>query len=826
DEYFAGYYRDRASFLTAGTLLSAVLLLVTTLTSLHHANLLRTRANLQASEANYREVVDHLTEILFRTDSKGRWTFLNPAFTSITGHSVEESLGRVSLEFIHPEDRALNAERFWRLITRKDEMCRYEIRGLNQEGGVRWFEIVARVTTDAKGNVTGTAGWLKDVTERHEAAAALLESEARLNQKSALLELTLEHMSQGITMIDAQGRVQVTNRRARELLELPEDLLADHPSFEKVLEWQWRHGEFGAPGDGDFEAWRRSFGKIGGISDRPISYERCRPNGIMLEIRGVPIEQGGVVRTYTDITQRKKTEEALRAARDDADRAARAKTDFLAMMSHEIRSPMNALLGVIELLHETSLEPDQKHMVDLVHGSASSLMGVLNDVLNFSKIEAGAMDVTPVPTRLRPLIEAAVAPLAITAATKGLTLDARFAPEIPDVVLVDPLRLQQILANLLGNAIKFTASGSVRLIVERRTPPTGEPILAIAVSDTGIGMDAATLALLFEPFTQADASTTRKFGGTGLGLSISRRLARLLGGDVFATSEPGKGSIFTLSLPLVESVAPRGPIEDAGVVIEDPRFVDLRVLVAEDMATNRWLLRRQLERLGIKVDTVPDGFAALKALDEAEYDVLITDCHMPAMEGTELAHEIRAGEGGGKRLPILGLTADITPAMLERSRTSGIDDLELKPINLGRLSAALRRLLWRERAVLEAAAEDTATPVFEDGTYRELFGDNPAEGAQWLETYMASAGTLITALERSVAERDAQATAAAAHRLAGASLSAGATLTGLVCRRLENAAPRGDWAQMQGDVDEIRSSLVAACGAIRKLLSDAKELVS
>jgi len=754
------------------------------------------RRRLRESEERYRSVIDNLTEVVFRTDGAGRWTFLNPAWSDVTGFSIEESLGQSSLDRVHPDDRLLNAQRFQRLMTREEDICRHEIRLVTKSGGMRWCEVFARATLDGAGRVSGTAGTLRDITRKHEDADALRASEARLSQKSEMLELTLENMSQGIMMVDPDRTVQVCNRQVVELLGLPPELVAGKPRFDDILRWQWDAGEFGDQ-EGEFETWLRDFVKQGGIDDKPQAYERRRANGIVLEVRSVPLAGGGVVRTYTDITVRKQAEEVLRAARDEADRAARGKSDFLAMMSHEIRSPMNGLLGIIELLRDTPLAPEQLHMIELVHGSATSLLGVLNDVLDFSKIEAGAIAMAPESIRLRQLLTSVVEPLSLTASQKGLVLQLQVPGDVPDWLSVDGLRLRQILVNLISNAIKFTHAGSVALAVSRADLACGVPGLHFTVRDTGVGMSASVLARLFEPFTQANASTTRNYGGTGLGLSISRRLARLLGGDIHVASAPGKGSEFTLALPMLEADLARDVADDGARDAVSPagRFDGVRALVAEDQPTNRWLIRRQLERFGIASEVVADGFEALAALESGRYDLLITDCHMPGMEGTALAATVRENESrsGARRLPILGLTADVTEAMKERCRSAGMDDLETKPINLDRLDAALRRLLSHVPSgeSPEPIAIPDAHADFDPETCRELFADGDPEARDWLRSYLTAAQAVLEQLGRDVAAGDIEAVADTAHRVAGTSASVGALRLGAICRSLESAARAG-----------------------------------
>ena len=451
-------------------------------------------------------------------------------------------------------------------------------------------------------------------------------------------------MSQGILMVDADRRVQVCNRRAMMKLDLPEALMASRPLFDEVLRYQWESGEYGGNG-GAIEPWLRELALAGGIAESDQTYERTRPNGRVLEVHSTKLRGGGVVRTFTDITQRKANETVLRAARDEADRAARAKSEFLAMMSHEIRSPMSGMVGIIELLRETKLEAEQASMVELAHESAKSLLRILNDVLDFSKIEAGAIGVSIEPVELRTLVRHLIDQTAVTAERKGLAMLGQVNDDVPDWISVDPLRLRQIVGNLLGNAIKFTASGRVELAVSRGVLPSGDPALVFAVSDTGIGMAPDVLERLFEPFMQEDASTAKHFGGTGLGLSISRRLARLLGGDIDVTSSKGEGSVFALMIPLLVADPHDAPPEAEPAEPEDTALQGVRVLAAEDQAINRWLMTRQFGRLGVQFELVEDGFITDDNFHDFVFGnaVRLWGTQNPAFfDGTRVAKEAKA----------------------------------------------------------------------------------------------------------------------------------------------------------------------------------------
>ena len=656
----------------------------------------------------------------------------------------------------------------------------------------------------------------------------LRASEANYAEKSRLFEITLEHMSQGIMMVDAGGQVQVLNNGAKEKLGLPGEMLTSRPTLEALLQWQWSAGEFGEDGRAVSSDLRR-FVLGGGMSNEPQVYERTRPNGMALEIRSLPLLGGGFVRTYTDITQRKATEATLRAAREKADQAARAKSEFLATMSHEIRTPMSGLIGVVDLLRETSLDSDQAWMADLIHGSAKNLLAVLNDILDFSKMEAGALSIVLEPTAIGGMLDEAARPHAFEAARKGVQMVISIDPHLPERTLTDRLRLGQIVTNLLSNAVKFTAAGTIVLAAEMgeselagSEPAAVERRLRISVQDSGIGMTPEVMSRLFTPFTQADGSTTRTYGGTGLGLCISQRLAGMLGGTLRVASQFGRGSVFTLDLPLV--AAGRGPQEcTAASARNTPIAGRGRALVADDDATNRWLAQRQLASLGWSVDLVEDGAAALALLGTQPYDVLLTDLHMPGLDGVALARAVRSDpDPAVRQLPIIGLTADATGAQRERCGEAGMTELAVKPVS----REQLERLLSAHVPISPAVAEQAlgvsgpgTSPVFDATNLSELFPPGNPDSRNWVGQYLRSTqqaerdiGDLLAVPEGATLARDAL--AAAAHRLAGASLSIGAVRLGEAARALEGIAAQGDLATIDACHATLLDELQRARAAI------------
>jgi PAS domain S-box-containing protein len=640
----------------------------------------RMEAALRESEARFRTVINSAPIILFAVDRDGVFTLSEGRGLSAMGLQPGEVVGQ-SIFAVY-RDTPQISENIRRALAGEELSVMVEWRELA-------FEIHYVPLLDTSGAVTGVIGVATNITERKQAEAALRQSEERFHRMAAnFLDGVIY---QFLLRPDGSAGFPYISPSCRELYELePEDIQRDaalildatHPEDRAILD------ESIALSARTLSPWRWE-GRI------------VTQSGVLKWIQGAsrPEKQanGDILwdGLLMDISKRKQMEVELQQAKDAAEAANRAKSEFLANMSHEIRTPMNGILGMNGLLLDTELTPEQQEYASTVRSSAEALLGILNDILDFSKIEAGKLDLERIEFSLRESLGDALKTLALRAHEKGLELLYDVQPETLDTVVGDPIRLRQVVVNLVGNAIKFTTHGEVRMQVEQDWVNEEEVALHVQVTDTGVGIPLDKQQHIFEAFSQADTSTTRQYGGTGLGLTISRQLVELMGGRIWMESIPGQGSTFHFTVRLGRGQAAATPS-----LLEPRQLHGLRVLVVDDNATNRRILYDQLRAWRMQPTLASSAREALTLLHQATeqgqpFPFILTDAHMPEMDGFTLAEQI-------KHIPtlaettILMLTSASYAGDSARCRELGVAVYLTKPIKPAELRQALLQTLKQE----------------------------------------------------------------------------------------------------------------------------------
>ncbi len=676
----------------------------------------QTEEALRQSEEKFKSLANLLPQIIFETDASGNLTYVNQQAFTVMGYADgEQVIGMPSLTFHVPEERAKvigNIQR--KLAGHPVGNPEYT---MQRKDGSTFPALVYSNPILVDGKPAGLRGIIVDITERKQAEAALQASNNRISQ---LLETT----DQGIYGLDIEGRCTFINQSGLKMLGYsPEACLGQN--MHDLIHHSHADGSPYAQ-----EACPIFRAKATGVGCRIAHEVLWRSDGTAFpaEYSSYPIiEDGqiqGAVVTFSDITARRQAEDAIRTANQElaatnvaletaiahasemahkAEAANIAKSEFLANMSHEIRTPLNGVLGMAALLLDTALDDEQHHYADAILSSAESLLSVINDILDFSKIEAGKLDLEDVDFDLHSLLDDLMTALSLRAHQKGLELLCHIQPDVPLLLRGDPGRLRQILTNLAGNAIKFTHAGEVAVDVALEEEDPAEVLLRFVVRDTGIGMPADKLKLLFQKFTQLDSSTRRQFGGTGLGLAISKQLVEMMGGAVGVNSTVDEGSTFWFTArlgiqPAARHVQPPAP---------DPMQA-ARILVVDDNATHRTFLCASLERWGMHPSGAADGPSALHTLQEAAaagqpFPVALIDMQMPGMDGLALGSAVKADRRlmGTQMVAMVSLLAsDTIPSI----RTVGFAAYVMKPIRHHDLQEVLT-------AVLVRAAPGNATQI-------------------------------------------------------------------------------------------------------------------
>ena len=678
-----------------------------------------TEAALRNSERRMADIIDLLPDPTVVIDQDGRVQFWNRAMEDLTGIRAEQILGRGDYEYALPfygERRPIlidavrlpenEIETRYTNIRRVAETLIGESYVPHLRGGGVYVVGTAAPLYDSRGEYVGAIEIVRDITERRRAEAALEDSQRRLSH-------IIDFLPDATVVIDRAGKVITWNKAMADLTGVPAEAMLGRGNFETSLPF------FGvrrpllidlvlrpdpAIEAEYFNLERRADALYGEIYTPVLKGEKVYVMGtasVLRDTRGLAV---GAIEIVRNLSERKRMEEAMCAARDAAESATRAKSEFLANMSHEIRTPMNAIIGMTSLLLNTELTPEQRELTETTRMSGDTLLALINDILDFSKIEAGRLDLEAQPFDLRHCLESAVDLVGMRAGEKGLDLACLIEDGTPPTLTGDVTRLRQILVNLLNNAIKFTEAGEVvaRVAMEAFTEAGADfadwATLHFSVRDTGIGIPPDRMDRLFKSFSQVDASTTRRYGGTGLGLAISSRLAGIMGGRMWveSTGVAGQGSTFHFTVRLPVSLE---PVEQE-LADDLPELAGKRVMIVDDNPTNGLILTRQTEGWGMQPETFESPFEALETIERGvAFDLAILDMQMPDMDGMQLARGIRAVRDAAA-LPLIMLTS------LGR-RDIGADEVGFaaflnKPIKSAALHDALRHALGGVRGPQQA----------------------------------------------------------------------------------------------------------------------------
>ncbi len=669
------------------------------------------------------------------TDITGRIEYVNPKFTEVTGYSSEEAIGQNPRILKSGDKPPSEYKKLWETITAGGEW-RGEFHNKKKNGELYWESASISPIKDDKGNITHFIAVKEDITSLKEAREELAKLSLVASKTDNAVIITdaegvIEWVNDGFVRLTGYTLPEVVGRKPGSVLQGP---LTDRLTVQRIREFLKARVPF---------------------TEEILNYHKEGfPYWVSMNVTPIFDDSGRLIRFISiesDVTERRHAEEALRKAKEAADAASRAKTEFLSSMSHEIRTPMNAIVGMAELLWESPLNDEQRKYVQMFRSAGDTLLNLINDILDLSKVESGQIELEAIPFDLAEVIDRTCEVMAVRAHEKGLELACRIMPGLPTHLVGDPGRLRQVLTNLIGNALKFTEQGEIVVEVKCRdlggAGCTGDGgrqrDLLFSVRDTGIGIEPEKQEVIFEKFAQADTSITRKYGGTGLGLAITRKLVELMGGKIWVESKVGEGTTFSFSIRFDEAPAPvpKEPLSEVDLA-------GVRVLVIDDNSTNRLILRETLSRWGAPVFAVGSGEEGIAELQKAKeagnpYRLVLLDQRMPEMDGFRVAERI-------KNLPdlagtaVIMLTSDGMSLATGRSRELGIVSCLTKPVKQSELREAINLTLGR---FVPPAPRETPPAPEGLGTLNILLVEDSSANRFLIQAFLKNTGCRIDTAE-------------------------------------------------------------------------------
>ena len=742
------------------------------------------------SERRFQVLANMAPAGIFRTDPQGDCTYVNEMWQRLTGLKDGEWEGSGWAKALHPDDAA-RVQSIWSEAVASGQSFDDEFRWLRPDGSIVWTHVISGPEIDQNGDVGGYIGVVADITERHRVQSELIEREAQLS-------LLAENATDAVLRLDLDGTCKYASPSAKRVFGIDHSILVGqqfitgfHEDDDEAVK-----AEFASLARGEKDQARLAFRSGSLVEPGAFNWLEAACGLVRDPDTGQPSE---IIASLRNVNQTKLLEADLKTAKAAAETAAEAKSAFLANMSHEIRTPMNGVIGFTELALMGDVQGEQREQLEMIADSGRAMLRLLNDVLDLAKIEAGQMTVASEPADLRHNLAGCLRLMEPVAKEKGLSLSLNIAENVPKSVQTDSMRLRQIILNLIGNALKFTEQGTVSVKVTADLAESGS-IFRIDVCDTGIGIAADRVASVFEKFTQADDSTARRYGGTGLGLPISAQLAEMLGGSLSASSEPGKGSTFTLVLPLETGETIVTLDAPGGETKSDKDNRDVRVLVAEDNPINQRLTLSMLEKAGFIADLAEDGEQAVAMVERQckrgkPYGIVFMDMQMPTLDGLAATRRLRASGHDAASLPIVALTANAYAEDISACRDAGMQAHLAKPLRMRDLEAAL--LKWGN-----VEAKNTV-PAIEAETNPEL-----------IRMYAERKQNAISAIDEALRLGKLEGATLTGlvsqfHQIAGIAAFFGEARLGEASTEIENRLPTSDAAELPAILKEFRKMLAA-----------------
>ncbi|MEW6732383.1 MAG: PAS domain S-box protein [Acidobacteriota bacterium] len=740
---------------------------------------------LTLSTSNIENIIQSMADSLIVLNPDITIKTVNQATLDLLGYQEQDLIGQ-PIDLIFAQDLCL--ETSFMSLSRSTMMNDMETSYIAKSGYQIPVSFSSSTIRNKQGEITGIVCVAQDITERK-------KDEAEFREMSAAFENALD----GISRLDKEGRyVVVNNAYASVVGYKPEEMiglswqLTVHPEDQQTMVSAYQQMRI----DGKVETETRGVRKDGSVFHKQV---------VMVGIHDKKKNFIGHYCFMKDITERKMMQEQLQVAHEEALAATRLKSQFLANMSHEIRTPLNGVIGMTDLLLNTRMNIEQQEYVEMIRNSGEALLTIVNDILDLSKIEAGKLSLEIIDFDLREVVEEVMNLLAQRARKKGIELCSLLYQDVPTVLRGDPIRLRQILTNLVANAVKFTDRGEVIVRVKLIEQDSEVVSLYFEVTDTGIGITPEAQAQLFQPFNQVDGSTTRKYGGTGLGLAICKQLVELMSGQIGVESTYGKGSAFWFTTRLTKQQRPVATIyqmplpatastpEVLTMPAALPQF-QVHVLVTEDNLVNQKVAMAMLNTMGCQVSLASSGKEAIELLSQNRYDLIFMDCQMPEMDGYEATAAIRAQEAKvGGHIPIIAMTANAMKGDRERCFAAGMDDYISKPISIEDFQKALQNWTAKRLPVIQEInrSQHNEQPSKLDLTrLAKLVAYDGADRSfieQICNVYIEDTTAHIANLYEALEIRDTEELRIIAHTLKGASATLGAQSMAEICLRLENA---------------------------------------